>query len=506
MESERVFNLNVGILGHIDSGKTSLARVLSTVLSTAALDKSPQSQERGITLDLGFSALTVPMPAHLSTEYSQLRLTLVDCPGHASLIRTIVAGASIIDRMILVVDATKGVQTQTAECIVIAELMIKGTLVVALNKVDMQEEAKVVALEKRVLGMLAKTKFGGDVRLVRTAATPRTGDPIGIQQLIDALIGSLASLPLRNPTGPLIYAIDHCFPLKGQGTVMTGTILQGELRVGNSLEIVDLGVCKKVKSMQSFHQAVTSASQGDRVGVRVTQFEAETLERGLASTPGTLRKAANCLIQLNPIVHYKQTIRNKAKFHILLGNETAMGNLLLFSCSNSDSEVSFDPSLEYFYEDEVRNDQTRRIFAVISFETPVVMVPNALLIGSKLDTDVNAKTCRLAFHGSVLACDVPLSMDYLKIFKPKCRAGEVDRVTDPYTAIVKDLFKKGTDIGKFTGLKVRLEPSGAEGTIEGSFGGSGKCRVVFPAGNAAMGSIVLPFKKMLFDTANRLFQ
>lgn len=501
-----MFNLNVGILGHIDSGKTSLARVLSTVLSTASLDKSPQSQERGITLDLGFSALSVPMPANLSPDYSHLRLTLVDCPGHASLIRTIVAGASIIDRMVLVVDATKGVQTQTAECIVIAELMIKGALIVALNKVDMQEESKVVALEKRLMGMLGKTKFGGNVVIVRTAAAPRTGEPVGIQQLVEAIVSSVDVLPARTSSGPLLYSIDHCFPLKGQGTVMTGTILQGELRVGDTIELVDLGVSKRVKSMQAFHQPVTSAIQGDRVGVRVTQFEAEQLERGLASTPGTLRQASNCLIEVTPILHYKQPIRTKAKFHILMGNETTMGSLLLFSCASSDLAGPFTPEIEYLYEDEVRSDVTRRTFALITFETPVVVVPGALLIGSKLDTDVNAKMCRLAFHGQIQLIDLPLTIECLRIYKPKSRSGEVDRVTDPYTAIVKDLFKKGTDISKFLGLKVRLEPSGAQGTIDSSFGGSGKCRVVFSAGDASLGTITLPFKKLLFDPSDRLYQ
>ena len=116
---ERGFNYNVGILGHIDSGKTSLVKVLSSILSTAALDKHPESQKRGITLDLGFSAFMIPMPERLSTEHTSLQITLVDCPGHASLIRTIIAGASIIDKILLVVDATKGIQTQTGECIVI---------------------------------------------------------------------------------------------------------------------------------------------------------------------------------------------------------------------------------------------------------------------------------------------------------------------------------------------------------------------------------------------------
>jgi selenocysteine-specific elongation factor len=99
--------------------QTSLVRALSTVISTAALDKNPQSRERGITLDLGFSAFQIQPPAALAADYDQVQFTLVDCPGHASLIRTIIGGAQIIDMMLLVVDATKGMQTQTAECVVI---------------------------------------------------------------------------------------------------------------------------------------------------------------------------------------------------------------------------------------------------------------------------------------------------------------------------------------------------------------------------------------------------
>lgn len=145
-----MLNLNVGILGHVDSGKTSLAKVLSHVASTAAFDKNPQSKERGITLDLGFSSFSIPMPDHLKllTNSEVLQFTLVDCPGHASLIKTIIGGAQIIDFMILVIDAVKGIQTQTAECIVIGELTCDKMMVV-LNKIDMIDEAKrTTALEK----------------------------------------------------------------------------------------------------------------------------------------------------------------------------------------------------------------------------------------------------------------------------------------------------------------------------------------------------------------------
>ncbi len=103
-------NFNVGVLGHIDSGKTSLAKALSTVASTACFDKNPQSRERGITLDLGFSSFTVATDSELRAKgYEYTQYTLVDCPGHASLIKTIIGGAQIIDMMLLVVDIVKGI-------------------------------------------------------------------------------------------------------------------------------------------------------------------------------------------------------------------------------------------------------------------------------------------------------------------------------------------------------------------------------------------------------------
>eukprot|EP00555_Chaetoceros_dichaeta_P012545 CAMPEP_0198272958 /NCGR_PEP_ID=MMETSP1447-20131203/55152_1 /TAXON_ID=420782 /ORGANISM="Chaetoceros dichaeta, Strain CCMP1751" /LENGTH=154 /DNA_ID=CAMNT_0043966429 /DNA_START=38 /DNA_END=498 /DNA_ORIENTATION=+ len=134
LDPSRILNLNVGVLGHVDSGKTSLVKTLSTLLSTASLDKSSQSRQRGITLDLGFSAFLMPLPPSISSRedgtngdtdattedaaiterYDLMQVTLVDCPGHASLIRTIIGGAQIIDMVLLVIDATKGVQTQTA--------------------------------------------------------------------------------------------------------------------------------------------------------------------------------------------------------------------------------------------------------------------------------------------------------------------------------------------------------------------------------------------------------
>ena len=131
----RTLNFNIGVLGHVDSGKTSLVRAISTTASTACFDKSPESKERGITLDLGFSSLMCTQPPARIAEagYDQLQLTMVDCPGHASLIRTIIGGAQIIDMMLLVIDVTKGIQTQTAECLVIGEIICTKMMVI-INK------------------------------------------------------------------------------------------------------------------------------------------------------------------------------------------------------------------------------------------------------------------------------------------------------------------------------------------------------------------------------------
>lgn len=278
---DEVLNINVGVLGHVDSGKTSLTKRLSTLLSTASLDKSVQSRQRGITLDLGFSAFFLDeIPPQIeSSEFFQnkdvsgninkLQITLVDCPGHASLIRTIIGGAQIIDMMILVVDATKGVQTQTAECLVIAEMTTKS-LIVALNKIDLfaEEERidKVREVEARIRTALRQTRFcdapmvgisacvGGEkAAAVSGDASDRrkgssgvvntcvlNGDQTSTQNISTNIDGLLKLVkthiqpPNRNIAKheqPFHFAIDHCFPIKGQGTVITGTVLSGMAKV-----------------------------------------------------------------------------------------------------------------------------------------------------------------------------------------------------------------------------------------------------------------------------------
>ncbi|CAK7294193.1 Selenocysteine-specific elongation factor [Vulpes lagopus] len=537
MAGRRV-NVNVGVLGHIDSGKTALARALSTTASTAAFDKQPQSRERGITLDLGFSCFSVPLPARLRPALPappaasgaepepepgepQLQVTLVDCPGHASLIRTIIGGAQIIDLMMLVIDVTKGMQTQSAECLVIGQIACQK-LVVVLNKIDLLAEGKRQAvidkMTKKMQKTLENTKFRG-APIIPVAAkpggpeAPETEAPQGISELIE-LLTSQISIPTRDPSGPLLMSVDHCFSIKGQGTVMTGTILSGSISLGDSVEIPALKVVKKVKSMQMFHMPVMSAMQGDRLGICVTQFDPKLLERGLVCAPESLHTVHAAIISVEKIQYFRGPLQTKAKFHITVGHETVMGRLMFFSPApdNFDHEPvldSFDFSQEYLFQEQYLDKDLapavtdigeadkktgqategrcpRQQWALVEFEKPVTCPRLCLVIGSRLDADIHANTCRLAFHGVLLhgleGKDYAESfLPRLNVYKLKHKHGLVERVMDDHSVIGRSLFKKETNIQLFVGLKVHLS-TGELGVIDSAFGQSGKFKIHIPGG------------------------
>ncbi|XP_010746783.2 selenocysteine-specific elongation factor isoform X1 [Larimichthys crocea] len=510
----KTLNFNVGVLGHVDSGKTSLARALSSTASTAAFDKNPQSRERGITLDLGFSSFTVDLPDHLrddsggQKQYERLQFTLVDCPGHASLIRTIIGGAQIIDLMMLVVDVVKGVQTQTAECLLIGELTCPR-MVVVLNKTDLlppnKRQSAIEKMTKRLHKTLENTRFK-ECPVIAVAAkpggpeAPDTEEPHGVPELIE-LLKKQTYLPQRDPGGDLLMAVDHCFSIRGQGTVMTGTILQGSLAVNDTVEIPALKVTKKIKSVQMFRKPVSGAMQGDRVGVCVTQFDPKLLERGVVCTPGSLRTLYAAVISVRKIGYFKGSLATRAKFHITVGHETVMARVAFFGLppvGASDTkpppsepcslETPFTFDREYFYQDEYVTGQGEASsapdpeqWALLEFERPVTCPSLCLVIGSKLDTDIHANACRLAFQGYLLQGFedkgyAETALPRLRIYKTKHKEGQVERVTDDYTVIGRNLFKKETNLQLFVGLKVKLS-TGETGVIEGGFGQSGKFKI-----------------------------
>ncbi|GAX74045.1 hypothetical protein CEUSTIGMA_g1495.t1 [Chlamydomonas eustigma] len=576
----RVLNINVGILGHVDSGKTSLVAALSTHLSTAALDKHPQSKERGITLDLGFSSFSAgPLPPHLShLPYDELQFTLVDCPGHASLIRTIIGGVHIIDMIVLVIDVTKGLQAQTAECLVVGEVTTPHMLI-ALNKVDMlpseSRSKSIRKAAKALLQTLRYTKFSA-APMVPVAAKPGSSKSsngyasstevpgtlasasaaLGIEDLKSQLVAMVPPVP-RNVEGPFLLSVDHCFAIKGQGTVMTGTVMRGSVAVGDIVELPALKIQRPVRSMQAFKRPVTKAVQGDRVGVCVTQLDPGLMERGLAATPGSVPTFLAAVASVEKIRFYAGPVMSGSKLHISVGHETVMatvsffgmkpgegipGHLAVQALMDSMEQLAVGgrpPPLqlqkEYLHQEELHGLEGRPTsstnankgygqfsapdsevaegrhhgpqWALLRFDHAVTAPQESLLIGARLDADIHGESCRLCFYGRLLWLLDPSSMNELsklKVYKVKERQGSIERMQpDGITAICKGLFKKETDISVFAGLKVHTT-SGQEGVIEGSFGKSGKFKVTFGSGfTLESGSeekhIFLRFKRFIND-------
>ncbi|XP_039730538.1 selenocysteine-specific elongation factor isoform X2 [Pteropus medius] len=430
-------------------------------------------------------------------------------------------GAQIIDLMMLVIDVTKGMQTQSAECLVIGQIACQK-LVVVLNKMDLLAEGKRQAaidkMTKKMQKTLENTKFRG-APIIPVAAkpggpeAPETEAPQGISELIE-LLTSQISIPMRDPSGPFLMSVDHCFSIKGQGTVMTGTILSGSISLGDNVEIPALKVVKKVKSMQMFHMPVTSAMQGDRLGICVTQFDPKLLERGLVCAPESLQTVYAALISVEKIPYFRGPLQTKAKFHITVGHETVMGRLMFFSPDpdSFDHEPvldTFDFSQEYLFQEQYlckdmepavtdsgqANEKAgqatesrcpRQQWALVEFEKPVTCPRLCLVIGSRLDADIHTNMCRLAFHGVLLhgledKNYAESLLPRLRVYKLKHKHGLVERVIDDYSVIGRSLFKKETNIQLFVGLKVHLS-TGELGVIDSAFGQSGKFKIHIPGG------------------------
>eukprot|EP01059_Diplonema_ambulator_P005241 TRINITY_DN1499_c0_g2_i2.p1 TRINITY_DN1499_c0_g2~~TRINITY_DN1499_c0_g2_i2.p1 ORF type:complete len:582 (+),score=183.95 TRINITY_DN1499_c0_g2_i2:33-1748(+) len=511
-----VYNVNIGVLGHVDSGKTSLCKALSTQGSTASFDKSPQSKERGITLDLGFSAFYSDVPKDWGVaDIEKIQYTLVDCPGHASLIKTIIGGAQIIDMMVLVIDANKGIQTQTAECIVIGE-MLATSLIIVINKCDLiaGDKAKYLEkLKKRLTAVFSQTKFK-EPHYVCVSAAPGANDKATAEGL-DEFRATLASLtpkprPVDEDEKKFLMYVDHCFAIEGQGTILTGTILEGRLSVGQTVYFPTMKMDRKVRGIQVFRKPVKAAHKGDRIGMSVSKFDS-TMERGIVCALGSnVQTYSLGVARIQKVRFYKSAIPSNLKLHVTVGHSTVMGAAKFFyRMKREDDDLHYHPHDTHYWLDELEGEKKKEgeaepglptpppeaivTFALISFEQPLTTPINATLIASKLDTDVHANICRLCFQGHMECAVKPEEVKDIRAMKEKVRNAAIDRVVDDYSCIGKNLVTAKTgDLTKFIGMKILFEPprdpetgNFAEGkfpyvgTIDSSFGKSGKFKVVF---------------------------
>ncbi|EGZ11387.1 hypothetical protein PHYSODRAFT_518545 [Phytophthora sojae] len=491
-----LLNVNVGVLGHVDSGKTSLVRALSTQLSTAALDKHPQSQQRGITLDLGFSSFVL-----MYTQPS-LQVTLVDCPGHASLFRTILGGVAIIDAVLLVVDCRKGMQPQTIESLLLAALAAKKRVVVALTKIDLlssvdsEKMATIDAVTAEIRAFLATyLQVEAEAVPVVSVAVGADQEPQGVQELLGVL-GTNLQPPDRDATGDFRLAVDHCFAVPGNGTVLTGTVLSGALTKGDELELLPIGVKAKVKTLQVFKQEVDRCAQGDRVGVRVNGLDPSLIERALAvSPPGSLAPVTQVVIPVTRVPLFRgAACKSGGKCHATVGHTTVIATTTFFSRLGDSREASegedaeFDPSGLYEYVAELDFDRADNgggssrsegsVFALLQFEHAVFCPPNALVVCSRLDLDAKRFTCRLAFYGAVRSIGRIKSREgfVVKLVTPKGgNSGDVREV------IGRDMFSKDVKWSVYQDTIVLFEQARVLGSILGPFGKAGKFRIALDA-------------------------
>jgi len=288
-------HLNIGTIGHVDHGKTTLTAAITKVLSKAGgakyvefseIDKAPEERERGITINI----------AHVEYETPARHYAHVDCPGHADYVKNMITGAAQMDGAILVVSAPDGPMPQTREHILLARQVGVPYIVVALNKVDMMDDEELLDLvELEVRDLLTQYGFpGDDVPVVRVSALKALEeDPAAMNQIMDLMkaVDEYIPEPVREMDKPFLMAIEDVFTISGRGTVVTGRVERGKVLAGDEVEIVGFGDTRKTvaTSLEMFRKILDDAHAGDNVGVLLRGIGKEEVERGqVLAKPGSI--------------------------------------------------------------------------------------------------------------------------------------------------------------------------------------------------------------------------
>ena len=289
-------HVNVGTIGHIDHGKTTLTAALVKVQSKKGLAKviSYADIAKGGTVRDATKTVTIAA-SHVEYESPTRHYAHVDCPGHADYIKNMITGAAQMDGAILVVSALDSVMPQTREHVLLAKQVGLNHIVVALNKCDAVEDKDMLELvEEEVRDLLAKHKFNKDGKIVQVAAFPAlNGEAVweeSIGKLIEALDSEIPE-PVRDIDKPFLMAIEDVFSIKGRGTVVTGRIERGIVKTGEEVEIIGFRDTRKtvVTGVEMFRKLLDEGRAGDNVGVLLRGIEKNDVERGqILCKPGSV--------------------------------------------------------------------------------------------------------------------------------------------------------------------------------------------------------------------------
>jgi len=293
-------HLNIGTIGHVDHGKTTLTSAITKVLNRAMgtvdyveydqIDKAPEEKARGLTIQI----------AHIEYETANRHYAHIDCPGHADYIKNMITGAAQMDGAILVVAADDGPMPQTREHILLARQVNVPAIVVFINKVDLVDDPEILDLvELEVRELLTKYEFPGDeIPVIRGSALKSLetdGDPENewnkaIIELMEAVDNYIPE-PVRDVDKPFLMPIEDIFTISGRGTVVTGRVERGRIKVGEEVEIVGFGETKKrvVTGVEMFRKTLDEGIAGDNIGVLLRGTDKDEVERGMVlAAPGSI--------------------------------------------------------------------------------------------------------------------------------------------------------------------------------------------------------------------------
>ena len=291
-------HVNIGTIGHVDHGKTTLTAAITKVMADAGradfsaydqIDKAPEERERGITIST----------AHVEYETENRHYAHVDCPGHADYVKNMITGAAQMDGAILVVNAADGPMPQTKEHILLARQVGVPSLVVYMNKVDQVDDEELLELvELEVRELLNSYEFpGDDIPIIKgsaLAALEGRDEAIGVNSITElmAAVDSYIPQPERDKDKPFLMPIEDVFSISGRGTVVTGRVERGIIKVGEEIEIVGIKETAKTTctGVEMFRKLLDSGEAGDNVGVLLRGTKREEVERGqVLSAPGSIK-------------------------------------------------------------------------------------------------------------------------------------------------------------------------------------------------------------------------
>lgn len=287
-------HLNIGTMGHVDHGKTTLTAAITKVLSERAgggtsyvafdrIDRAPEEARRGITIDL----------SHVEYETDTRHYAHVDMPGHADYVKNMVTGAAQLDGAILVVSALDGVMPQTAEHVLLARQVGVDHVVVALNKADAGDDELTDLVELEVRDLLTAQGYGGDTTPVVRVSGLRAleGDPRwtgAIEALLDA-VDTYVPTPVRYTDAPFLLPVENVLTITGRGTVVTGAVERGTVRVGDRVEVLGAGTETVVTGVETFGRPMERAEAGDSVALLLRGVPRDAVRRGhVVARPGSV--------------------------------------------------------------------------------------------------------------------------------------------------------------------------------------------------------------------------